>query len=273
MFCSCCCNAQVGLLRVNRPQTRRSEMDSSGAAVIRPPGICWGGFSSMCVLRAMKSSGKRRNTESVWVSYLSDVLHVRPGVLLQQKELVPHPTSFGAPERNAIGVLSRQPRGPPPPPCSPSQGLETGPWRAEGGHGPQHRQDANCPSIHGDTTATFGLLPPSALCPVVFGQSIRSVLMLQATEAGKTPQTHIGRQAAPETFTEKNRMSIQGGEAAICYCTSSCFVSYPVVIRLPCLSKDAVLLKLSEASARAQENDRLFEMALQIRASTSLFIY
>lgn len=107
----------------------------------------------------------RKKTESKFWIYLSDVLHVRPGVLLQQKELVPHPPSFGAPERNSIGVLSRQPRGPPPPPCSPSQGPEPGPWRAEVGHGPQQHQHVRFPSIHGHhTTSAFCRLPPSAVC-------------------------------------------------------------------------------------------------------------
>lgn len=153
-------------------------------------------------------------------NYLPDVLHIRPGVLLQQEELVPHPASFGAPEWNSIGVLSCQPHGPPPPPCSPSQGPETIPRAAEVGHGTQRHQNPNSPPIHADTTTAFRLLSPPQ-CPVVFGQSIRSVLMLRTTEAEKAPQTH----PAPGTFTEKNRMSILGGEAPICYCTGSCFVS------------------------------------------------
>ena len=107
---------------------------------------------------------KEKKTENVFWIYLSDVLHVCPGVLLQQKELVPHPPSFGAPERNSIGVLSRQPRGPPPPPCSPSQGPEPGPWRAEVGHGPQHHQHVRFPSVHGHTTSAFCRLPPSVVC-------------------------------------------------------------------------------------------------------------
>lgn len=117
------------------------------------------GFVVLCV------SAEGKKTESKFWIYLSDVLHVRPGVLLQQKELVPHPPSFGAPQRNSIGVLSRQPRGPPPPPCSPSQGPEPGPWRAEVGHGPQHHQHVRFPSIHGHhTTSAFCRLPPSAVC-------------------------------------------------------------------------------------------------------------
>lgn len=102
----------------------------------------------------------RAKKERKFLNYLSNILQVRPGVLLQQKELVPHPTSFGAPERHSVGVLSCQSCGPPPPPCSPSQGSETVPWRAEVGHGPQHHQHINFPSIHGHTTTAFCLLPP-----------------------------------------------------------------------------------------------------------------
>lgn len=114
--------------------------------------------------------------------YLPDVLHVRAGVLLQQKELVPHPTSFGAPEWNSIGVLSRQPRGPLPPPCSPPQGSEPVPRKAEVGHDPQHHQYVNSPSIHGHTTnttaaaaTTFCLLhrPLSGPCLFLFRSEYR----------------------------------------------------------------------------------------------------
>lgn len=61
------------------------------------------------------------------------------------------------------------------------------------------------------------------------GQSIGSVLMLQSTEAERAPPTHTGQQAAPGTFTQENSVSILGGEAAICYCTSPYFVSLSAV--------------------------------------------
>lgn len=103
---------------------------------------------------------ERKNIESTLLNYLSDILHVCPGVLLQQKELVPHPTPFGALQWHSIGVLSCQSCGPPPPPCSPSQGPESVSRRAEVGHGPQHHQYANFPSIHANTSTLFCVLPP-----------------------------------------------------------------------------------------------------------------
>lgn len=103
---------------------------------------------------------ERKNREITLSNYLSDILHVWPGVLLQQKELVPHPTSFGAPQWHSVGILSCQSYGPPPPPCSPSQGPESVSWRAGVDHGPQHHQYANVPSIHAHATTAFCLRPP-----------------------------------------------------------------------------------------------------------------
>ncbi len=147
----------------------------------------------------------QRNWESMFLNYLSDILHVCPGVLLQQKELVPHPTSFGAPERNSIGVLSCQPCGPPPPPCSPSQGPEPVPWRAEVGHDPQHHQCANFPSIHGHTTTTFCLLPSQWSVSSGFWSEYRISPHAVIYWSRKAPQTHIGRQTAPGTLTQKEK--------------------------------------------------------------------
>lgn len=159
----------VGLLCVSLPS---DQMDSSGAAADGPPWDLVEGpmFVDTCVQwpEAGFVSAEVTKRESVSLDYLSDILHVRPGVLLQQKELVPHPSSFGAPEWDSIGVLSCQPCGPPPPPCSPSQGPETVPWRAEVDHGPQHHQKASFPPLHDDTTTALCLLPTSVVCLLWF---------------------------------------------------------------------------------------------------------
>lgn len=115
----------------------------------------WCGIKVLCV----SDKGKK-----LIFNYLSDILHVRPGVLLQQKELVPHPSTFGSPQRHSIGVLSRQSCGPLVPPCSSPKGPEPVTRRAEVGHNPQHHQYANSPSIHGHTTTAF-FSPRSGLCP------------------------------------------------------------------------------------------------------------
>lgn len=67
---------------------------------------------------------KKRVKERVNIMlYLSNILVIQPCVLLQQEELVPHPSSFGASQRHSVGVLPRQrQRRPPPTPCSPLQG-------------------------------------------------------------------------------------------------------------------------------------------------------
>lgn len=155
-------------------------------------------WSSVCLTK-----GKSRDRTSF--NYLSDILHVCPGVLLQQKELVPHPTSLGAPERNSVGVLSCQPRGPPPPPCSPPQGPEAVPWRAEVGHGPHRHQRANFPPIHGHTATTFCLLPPSVVRVQLFlvrvsAQSsccnlLKQERLLRLTQGGKQHLEGLHRKA------------------------------------------------------------------------------
>lgn len=73
---------------------------------------------------------KKRVKERVNIMlYLSNILVIQPCVLLQQEELVPHPSSFGASQRHSISVLSHQrqphPCVPPPPPCSPPQGSQS----------------------------------------------------------------------------------------------------------------------------------------------------
>lgn len=65
---------------------------------------------------------------------------------------------------------------------------------------------------------TSALRHPSGPCLPLPGQSISPVLMLRAAEAGKAARTHTGRQSAPGTDTETNRLSIPGGEAAVCSC-------------------------------------------------------
>lgn len=151
----------------------------------------------------------------MWLSYLSDILHVRPGVLLQQKELVPHPTSFGAPEWNSVGVLSCQPCGPPPPPCSPSQGPETVPWRAEVDHGPQHQQKTSFPSLHDDTTTAFCLLPTSVVCLRWFlvrvsDQSsccklLKLKRLFRLTQGGKQHLEHLHRKTERQYWEEQKQ--------------------------------------------------------------------
>lgn len=170
--------------KLKKPKTNHSS--SSSHVVVLSLCVTLVASSSLmtavvCICPQSRSSAARDDDdeEEKVESHLSDVLHVCPGVLLQQKELVPHPPSFRASQRHSVGILSRQSR-PPPPPCSPSQGPEPVAWRAEVGHGPQHHKYANFPSIHGHTTTTtpFSLRPPlSGLCPEC-GQSVGSVLML-----------------------------------------------------------------------------------------------